>query len=1114
MIDYLRNYYPEDFNDYIQSSEYIALIDLIAFLGHSIAFRADLNTRENFLDTAERRDSVLRLAKLVSYNPKRNIASTGLLKIDSISTTESVTDPSGNLLTNVPIFWNDSSNTNWFEQFITILNSSMASSQKYGKPANSQLVNDIQTDEYNFQLPTGTNPRLPISTTVDGASTSFEIVSGTTVDKEFIYEDEPQPASSFNVLYRNDKLGNTSNNTGFFFYFKQGTIEELDFTIEEAIPNRIVNFDVTGINNDDVWLYSLDSNGDPDDLWTRVPAVTNSNVIYNTTSDVTRTLYSVNSREDDKIDLVFSDGVFGEIPVGNYRLYARKSIGIAQRITPDEMESLPINISYVSRSGRLETISFNASLKSTVSNSRGAETLDEIRLNAPQEAYTQHRMVTGEDYNILPFTTFSTITKVKAVNRTSSGISRFLDVKDPTGKYSSTNIFADDGLVYKEKSDLTFTFEWITASDITNVIRNQIEPILRGTELNNFYLQEFSRYSLTESTAVSLTWNQQTFTTSQSTGYFTNSTGDVSAIGATVTNNRQYLLENSLVKFEPPSGYHFMEDGSLMAGTTIHTGFKSELWAAIVSVDSDGTTLAGTGVLADNTGATTISTIVPTGAIPTEIIVPWVNDFPIALETSIITNVSLNKDFGLRFDTDTQTWIEITAANLNTGAEFSQGYEGDTSETSLDASWLIMFRTDGSTYTVSYRDLSYFYESALETRFHFEPDLKIYDPKTGKTIKDSIKILKINTAPDSTDSLGVDKTLEIYDAVVEADGYSDDTKVKIKSIDSDDDGIADNPDFFAELVAPMVSPTTKLIFWKKYIDGNNFERWAVQDSGTVNSTYATLAILELNKSSYNDGQVFYATTDEKFYVLSVVGSTRTLTESLEYKQRTGRQDFMFQYKHNSPNSRRIDPSPANIIDLYILTAGYNTSYRNYIQDTTNTVTEPEVPTTTELSNDYNSLEDFKSISDTIVYNSASFKPLFGTKSDTQLQASFKVVKNTKENITDNEVKTRLIAAINEYFAVDNWDFGDTFYASELITYLHNELTPYVSSVVLVPTAPDQVFGSLYQITAQPNEVFVSAATVDDVEIIDSLTEAKLRANGEIVTSVGTQDVITSGALGA
>ena len=39
MIDYLRSYYPEDFNDYTESSEYIALIDLIAFLGQNLAFK-------------------------------------------------------------------------------------------------------------------------------------------------------------------------------------------------------------------------------------------------------------------------------------------------------------------------------------------------------------------------------------------------------------------------------------------------------------------------------------------------------------------------------------------------------------------------------------------------------------------------------------------------------------------------------------------------------------------------------------------------------------------------------------------------------------------------------------------------------------------------------------------------------------------------------------------------------------------------------------------------------------------------------------------------------------------------------------------------------------------
>ena len=61
-VDYLKTYYPETFNDYVESSEYVALLDLIAFMGQGLSFRDDLNTRENFIDTAERRDSVIKLA--------------------------------------------------------------------------------------------------------------------------------------------------------------------------------------------------------------------------------------------------------------------------------------------------------------------------------------------------------------------------------------------------------------------------------------------------------------------------------------------------------------------------------------------------------------------------------------------------------------------------------------------------------------------------------------------------------------------------------------------------------------------------------------------------------------------------------------------------------------------------------------------------------------------------------------------------------------------------------------------------------------------------------------------------------------------------------------------
>ena len=63
MIDYIKAYYPEDFNDYIESSEFIALIDLISYVTQNISYRVDLNARENFLATAERRESILKIGR-------------------------------------------------------------------------------------------------------------------------------------------------------------------------------------------------------------------------------------------------------------------------------------------------------------------------------------------------------------------------------------------------------------------------------------------------------------------------------------------------------------------------------------------------------------------------------------------------------------------------------------------------------------------------------------------------------------------------------------------------------------------------------------------------------------------------------------------------------------------------------------------------------------------------------------------------------------------------------------------------------------------------------------------------------------------------------------------
>ena len=152
LISYLQENYPEDFNDYIDSSEYIALVDLIAYLGQNLSFRIDLNARENFLETAQRRDSILRLAQLVSYVPKRNIPASGLLKITAIATTDSITDSTGINLANTTIAWNDPTNTNWYNQFISIINSAMPAPMTFGKPDDQGTINGINTQQYLINL--------------------------------------------------------------------------------------------------------------------------------------------------------------------------------------------------------------------------------------------------------------------------------------------------------------------------------------------------------------------------------------------------------------------------------------------------------------------------------------------------------------------------------------------------------------------------------------------------------------------------------------------------------------------------------------------------------------------------------------------------------------------------------------------------------------------------------------------------------------------------------------------------------------------------------------------------------------------------------------------------
>ena len=1093
MLDYLRLYYPEDFNDFTESSEYIALIDLIAFMGQSLAFRTDLNARENFIDTAERRDSILKLARLISYVPKRNQAATGYLKFDSIQTTEAITDSNGLDLSNFVVRWNDSTNPNWYEQFVTVLNAGLPVTQSVGNPANSAEIGNIQTDEYNVNIPPGTLPVYSFNSQVENASLSFEVVSATTVGENYVYESSPAVGKPFNILYRNDSLGNASNNTGFFFYFKQGTLQNLDFSLPESVPNNIVNINTNNINNSDVWLYELNNQGSVRSEWTKVPSVNGVNIIYNNNSP--KNSYQVTTRNNDQINLVFGDGTFSAIPQGRFRTYFRTSSGLVYKITPDSMRNISINIPYVSKTNRLETLTIVASLRYTVANSIARESNAEIKAKAPQQYYTQNRMITGEDYNIFPYTSFNSISKVKAVNRSSSGISRYLDVGDSTGRYSSTNIFASDGVIYEEESTGTFDFTWTTTTEINRIINNNILPIIRGKPLLHFYYKNFARYSLTN-----LYWSRSTLGSGSSTGFFVNSSDVVQQVGQGISGNNQYVTENSIVIFSAGTGNYFDTQNQIQpipASGIIPQNGRALIYSTVTRLIGNG----GQGNLSDGSGPIALSDNIPSDAQATTVIPAFSNNFDNAFITRIIELISSYSEFGIRYNQATQTYAIITAQDIDTAGAFSQANEGSELGLNNDSSWLLNFTVNNTVYTVQSRALSYIVQSVNETKFYFDNSFKIFDSTTGLTVNDSVNVLKVNGDPDTGTPYTNNILWYIYDQIAESDGYVDGSKALITFSDTDDDGVPDNPDIFTTIVQPSVDPLTKYVYLQKTYGYNSFVTYEILDNALVVNSFGTEEAILPNINNYPLGQIFYAYTEDKFYVETGTNAVRSLTLSNDYLARTGRQDLYFQYRHNAPSNRRIDPSPNNLIDLYILTKEYETLYTTWALDKTGRVPEPTRPNSETLRLDYATLENFKSISDAIIYNSAKFKPLFGSKARPELQATFKVIKNPNISLSDSEIRSQVLASIDNYFQTTNWDFGETFYFTELATYIQQGLAPAINSIIIVPNSESQTFGSLQQISSQPDEILISVATVDNIEVISAITAAQLNLQNQAVNTI-------------
>lgn len=1160
LVDYLRIYYPETFNDLIQSSELVALLEMFAYVAEQLAYRVDMVSHENFITTAQRKQSILRLAKLISYKATRNIPVRGLVKITSISTSEQVVDSRGTNLADLVIGWNDPNNSNWKDQFLLVVNRVLNS--RFGQPQKTFAIGDVVMDLYSLNASTSsfTNGVYAFTAATGLDSFPMEVVPSD-LDENGPFEREPDLAAAMTLVYANDGIGDGSDYTGFLAYVKQGTLARIDYNILDQLPNRRLEFLPTNVNHTDVWIQGIDGTGAISARWKQIETVNEQNLVFNDDRS-TRKKYEVDTMENDQIAVVFGDGDFSDAPVGLHRFWMRQSANRAVVIPKNKVVNQTMQFTYIGAAGNAETCTMTFSLTTTLQNGAGSETIEHVRQSAPATYYAQNRMVNGQDYNTYLLKD-PTILRLSTVNRTFAGQPKFIDWNDASGSYENVKLFGDD-LIMRYTLGLD---SQTTSLSGQALIDNVIEPLLNTSGVVNSLLHlsatDPATIGVVSSPRRSFIEDNRASLFSSSNGVFVKLIDGVAADGslkektsiqalidrhfygepleyvegtssqiwAKIPDPALYPKDDSRIyaatvprtidgvnKFPPgdigsglqpiaEQDYFALRYNRYMTGIgngtfTSHglpqgtpTAAPYETWT--IEVSADGETL----LVRSNLRGT-----FPTGTVGAQYdITPPGFQSAVAFFTINQGSVPFEPGDAFVIDTNTGTlvgrsstffggaynnfngastpgtinlngwWELLSSAQLPhyAGGQIVDGdellYTPDASSTATKQhTWQIFIKKikqqpSGNVigYEVHSRDLKLTIKSPT-TKFWFNDVDQILDNETKKRVFDNIKILRSNL-----DSIGTPlRASQIYDvvgALKNGDGVTDFHQLELVPTD-----------LLQEDASGDLVPDRLL----------QFETFSADSYEYFELAFPTVVLVGVPEQTAITA--FNAAPDGAFVDSSLTyGRTPRMP-----KLGAGDTGLDFMWQHFAPFTNIIDPSVTNIHDAYVLTQGYYDSVISYLRGLSTVA--PTAPTPLELRNSYSYLLKNKMLSDTVVLHPGKLRLLFGTLAEPQLRAKFKVIPAPNASLTSERIKEELLNVINTYFEITNWDFGEIFYATELIALMHQRLPSDIASVVLVPIYSTNSFGDLFTVTCGFDEILQSAAQLTDIEIVEALTPTVIR----------------------
>ena len=84
LIDFAKNYFPETYNDFNESSPGMMFMEMASYVGDVLSYYTDVQLRESILEQAQEKGNVFLVAQSMGYAPKLNVPATTVLTIYQI----------------------------------------------------------------------------------------------------------------------------------------------------------------------------------------------------------------------------------------------------------------------------------------------------------------------------------------------------------------------------------------------------------------------------------------------------------------------------------------------------------------------------------------------------------------------------------------------------------------------------------------------------------------------------------------------------------------------------------------------------------------------------------------------------------------------------------------------------------------------------------------------------------------------------------------------------------------------------------------------------------------------------------------------------------------------